>query len=184
MSDKAPDPAEEHPGTPEQTQDTETRPTTESEPPTAPTPKKPKAVLVWMGIACLLLGALAAWQAKDSKKWFDPIGKSLTIYRDQSDLMKEWTDRLQAEGGPMCKAIATMLTSENLPDLLKARGINNFDDLAIALTDASPGSLVAVCEKELSGQLNIISWVLALAGIGLILLDVLREQGMLGTKSK
>ena len=76
------------------------------------------------------------------------------------------------------EAIVVMLTEEKLPELLEARGITGFEDLTLAMSVGSP--LFAECEQELIGRLNMIAWILALGGIGLILLDVLRERGMLG----
>ncbi|MBN1343702.1 MAG: hypothetical protein JXQ73_13525 [Phycisphaerae bacterium] len=141
--------------------------------------KAPQPVLVWLGIACLLIGAFVGWRAADRKSKYRTIANRLNdpvILGSQA--LKDWSAILRSSGGPTCEAVVVMLTEERLPDALQARGIASIEDLSIAMAEG--GQLSSICEQELIGQLNMIAWVFALGGIGLILLDVLRERGMLG----
>ncbi len=143
--------------------------------PAGPKKKKAQPVLVWLGIVCLLAGALASWRTSKRTEWFAPIAKRLDdpMIREGTAL-SEWTAKLREDGGPMCHAIAEMLTGETLPPVLKDRGIANLEDLCEAVDEN--GELHAICMEELIGSSNIIAWCLALAGIALILLDIIRER--------
>jgi hypothetical protein len=148
-----------------------------------PTHKKGKSqpLIVWAGIVCLLVAAFAGWQAVQWKKWFPAGAKNLTIIRGQQ-AMTEWAAKLRENGGPMCNDIAQMVTEEKLPESLRERGITNLEDLSFALAEG--GQLYPICARELTGQWNRVAWGLALFGIALILIDVLRERGVLGGTKK
>jgi hypothetical protein len=144
--------------------------------------KKSQAYLVWIGIVFLVGGAFAGWRAADRKAWFEAGANNLSIMRNEPAL-KQWTDKLRQYGGPTCLAIVEMLTGEQLPPLLKEKGVNNFDDLALLLAEG--GKLYEECRGELTDTYNLVAWILALAGLGMILLDILREKGILpGRKPK
>ncbi len=152
-------------------------------------PAKPKSkdqpILVWLGIACLLLAAFVGWRAAERKKWFRPVAERLSEpVIQEGQVMEEWATKLRQQGGPHCKAIAEMILDEQLPPLLEQRGITNLEELAVALLETGRGSLSHICEKELSGSYNRIAWILAVVGICLILLDVLKERGMLSGRKK
>jgi len=138
--------------------------------------KKRQPILVYLGIVCLLVAIYVGWRVADRKKWFTGPASNLLALREGPDLVK-WATWLRDNGGPNCKAIADMLTSETLPPLLQEHKISNLDDLALALSQE--GGLSAACEEELVGTWSTAAWVLALCGIGLIILDMLREKGML-----
>jgi len=144
--------------------------------PTSAKKKKRQPILVYLGIVCLLLAIYVGWRVAEDKKMFTAPAANLLALREGPDLVR-WADWLRDHGGPNCKAIADMLTSETLPPLLQEYRISNLDDLALTL--GQEGGLSAACEKELVGTWSTAAWVLALGGIGLIILDMLREKGML-----
>lgn len=137
---------------------------------------KSQPYLVWIGIVCLLAGAFAGWRVAERKRWYVPGAKNLTVMRNEP-AMKEWTDKLREHGGPMCQAVADMLVGEQLPESIKERGINNFEDLTVAMTEGE--ELFKVCQQELIRSWDYAAWALAIAGFGMILLDILREKRML-----
>jgi len=141
--------------------------------------RRDQAFLVWAGIACLIVAAVMGYQVAKRKDAFKTIVRHLSDPRNRDgNLMNDWAGRLRSNGGPTCKAIADMITSEQVPDLLKQKGISNLDDLLIAAGEG--GELGPVCQSELTRQLNLLAWALALGGIALIGLDILRERGKVG----
>ncbi len=138
---------------------------------------KNQPILVWLGIICLLAAAFVGWQSANRKKWFRGGASNVTLIVGQQ-AMDEWTAKLNEHGGTYCNAVATMLTGNKLPEELKAIGVKDLDSLAIALGEG--GSLRELCEQELTGSLDMLAWGLSLGGIALILIDVLKERGMLG----
>ncbi len=145
--------------------------------PSAPARKKTRSqpILVWVGIACLLGGALIGWQVSERERLFRALANQLDDpVIQESPALTEWADRIREKGGPTCHAVADMLTSDTLPPLLKGEGVNNREDLYQAVTEG--GKLHDRCVKELTSTWSIIAWVLAISGIVLILSDILRER--------
>jgi len=157
--------------------------------PTTPTkprrPKKTKSqpVLVWLGIVCLLVAAFVGWRTADRKKRFQLVANRLDdpVIREPQ-VLKDWAKELRQNGGVTCQAIAEMLTAGEVPPLLQGYKVADLDSLSAAVRQGGP--LYPICEKELIGTLNTAAWALALIGIGLILLDILREKGVLGGKKR
>jgi hypothetical protein len=146
-----------------------------------PGPRKSQAVLVYAGIACLVVGAIAGYQSSKRKKEFSAVVRVMSDSRNrQGGVLTEWANQLRSRGGPCCKAIADLITTEQVPDLLKEKGVSSFDEMLEAVGEG--GVLAQTCEKELTSQLDMLAWALALGGIALIGLDVLRERGKLGGK--
>lgn len=155
--------------------------TAAEQPKPRPAKRGSQPILVWLGIGCLLVAVFVGWKVSDRKKWFQPVANRLNdpLIRE-GQVLQEWSAKLRETGGPMCNAIADMLTEQKLSPLLKERGVTNFEELSIAVAETGP--LYPICERELTRNWSMAAWILALGGIGLIVLDVLRERGMLGGK--
>jgi len=146
----------------------------------APVPAKGRsqAILVYAGIVCLIVGAVAGWQVSKRKQTLISVVRFFQSDPQNREkypqALNEWVGALRGKGGPYCKAIADLITSEQVPDLLREKNIRNFDDMLNAVGEG--GELASVCEGEMTNQLNYAAWALALGGIGLIGLDILRDR--------